>query len=286
MSAPNAAPKLRRTSISSFSGNSSVPLNSMCSTKWARPVDAPNSSTEPALIASRSVGLATGVVVLTDVVPQSVVERAGANCVVVRRSSRSSRRAGRGGPAWEAEHRSSAGRRPCSSGRTPRRRSTLSVGQVQRQAGSCLATSHRHRTNRPPIGRRRRSDRQGDASRRCYAVRSRDRRRTGSLHRVTWRIPTHADLGDVGAGLVVVDVEARVVVEGREAVEIPQFADRSPLAPPTRSSQTRNVSPASRSAAKRRTTRTAASAAFLAGSRSALSPKWICSWPTYPPSSI
>ncbi len=60
MSAPNAAPKLRSTSISSFSGNCSVPLNSMCSTKWATPVLGPVSSTEPASIARRSEALAPG----------------------------------------------------------------------------------------------------------------------------------------------------------------------------------------------------------------------------------
>jgi hypothetical protein len=59
-SAPKAAPKLRSVSINSFSGNCAVPLNIMCSTKWATPVLSPVSLTDPALTASRSSALAPG----------------------------------------------------------------------------------------------------------------------------------------------------------------------------------------------------------------------------------
>jgi hypothetical protein len=53
MSAPKLAPKLRSTAINSFSGNFSVPLNSMCSRKCAPPSWVSSSSTDPASIANR-----------------------------------------------------------------------------------------------------------------------------------------------------------------------------------------------------------------------------------------
>ena len=83
MSAPNSAPNPRSTSISSFSGNCSVPLNSMCSRKWATPdwsgasFDGAGVDDEPQL------GPATGAIVLPDVVREPVGERADPDVGVV-----------------------------------------------------------------------------------------------------------------------------------------------------------------------------------------------------------
>ena len=112
MSAPNAAPKLRSTSISSFSGNCSVPLNSMCSTKWATPVLAPVSLTDPASDRQPQRGLGAGPLVVAHVVPQPVVERAGAD-VGSSGSSSSDGRAVPAGRLRRAVARSSPWPRRC-----------------------------------------------------------------------------------------------------------------------------------------------------------------------------
>ena len=102
---------------------------------------------------------------------------------------------------------------------------------------------------------------------------------TGSARRAVGRgsvMSAHsavADLGHVRAGLVVVDVEVGRLVGRREVVEVLERRRRRPWRRPSGRATSRNVSPASRSSANRPTTRTTASGAFLAGRRSAFSPK-------------